>query len=63
MQKSDLFVDQLSYTNMSISERDLLTLIPFNHDQITINKSSMIAVMMLLQLLMALVLMALMIVA
>ena len=63
MQKSDLFVDQLSYTNMSISERDLLTLIPFNHGQITINKSSMIAVMMLLQLLMALVLMALMIVA
>lgn len=63
MQKSDLFVDQLSYTNISISERDLLTLIPFNHDQITINKSSMIAVMMLLQLLMALVLMALMIVA
>ncbi len=62
MQKSNLLVDQLSYTTLSVSERDLLTLMPFNRNQVTINKSSMIAIMMLLQLLMGLVLMGFMMV-
>ena len=63
MRKSHLLVDQLSYPHISVSEHDFLDLMPFSRGQITIRQSHMIAVLMLLQLLMALVLMSFMVIA
>lgn len=63
MQKPHLLVDQLSYSHISISERDLLALMTPVGGKITIRQSHMIATLMLLQLLIAFVLMAFMMVA
>ncbi len=63
MRKSYLLVDQLSFPHLSISERDMIDLIPFIGGQITVRKSHIIVQLMVLQLLMALVIMALMMAA
>ena len=63
MRKSQLLVDQLSYPHLSISERDIQSLMSFSSGQITIRQSHMVVVLMLLQLLLALVLMSFMVAA